>query len=385
MKRKYLSSLLVASMCVSLTACGTAKSNQPASDKPEATPSASGYTAGTYSASAPGNNGPVTVEVTFSESEIVSVEIKEHSETAGICEAPFERIPAAIISGQTLNVDTVSGATNASNAVIEAVADCVQQAGVDVEALKNMASAEKDLVKEELSCDVVVVGAGAAGSAAALSAAQSGAKVILIEKTSSPSGAGTMAGALFATNSDLQIEAGNEVDPEWYYETYIKDSSYFANARLVSTIISESSETVNWLVKNDVNLVSLKSGHGSQYAHVDFPATAHGYVDGGTAAITNLCDKVKEAGSEVMFDTVGKELIFNEDGTVGGVIAETVDGRELHILAGSVVIATGGFGGNAEMMAEIFGEKAGTGLIASNTGDGIKMAWSAGAAELGLL
>lgn len=373
MNKRKISLLLASTMLFTMTACGSDKAS---GEKVS-------YKAGTYTASSSGNNGDVTVEVTFTEDKIDKVVIKEHKETEGLCETPFERIPEAIVSGQTLAVDTVTGATNTSNAVLKAVEDCVVQAGQDPEALKTSSESAQEAEVVDMSCDVVVVGAGAAGSAAALKASEAGAKVILIEKAPKLSGAGTMAGVMFATESKMQQEADKTVDEEWLYEQFIGDSSYYANSRLVTSIIQESSDTVDWLVDNGMNLTLLDAGYGSQYAHVGMPTTAHGYVDGGTAAIQGLVDKIIEYGNEVMFETEGKDLIKNEDGTVGGVIATTADGKELHIKAGSVVLATGGFGGNSEMMTETFGEKSGTGLVATATGDGIKMAWEAGAAELG--
>ncbi|BBF42650.1 fumarate reductase flavoprotein subunit [Lachnospiraceae bacterium KM106-2] len=378
MKKKLVSACLVGAMCLSLVACSSDKKNDT-----KTSGTANSYKAGTYTGKGTGNNGEVTVEVTFSDKKIEKIEVKDNKETEGIRENAFEKVPAAIIEGQSLAVDTVTGATNSSKAVLAAVEDCVKQAGGDVDALKTATTAKKDKEVVEESCDVVVVGAGAAGSAAALSAAENGAKVIIIEKTATVSGAGTMAGALFASSSDQQIAAKKTVDPEWLYDQYIGDSLYYANARLVRNIIEGSSETVNWLETNGVRLTLLDAGHGAQYNHVGMPATAHGYVDGGTVAIETLLEKVKKNGGEVMYETTGKSLIKNEDGTVGGVVAETSD-KELHIKAGSVVLATGGYGGNEEWMKKYFGEKAGTGLIASATGDGIQMAWDAGAAEEGI-
>ncbi|MDO5520477.1 MAG: FAD-dependent oxidoreductase [bacterium] len=378
MRRKFAYAIVGTMLMTSIAACG--KKSDEATTGGSAAVS---YKAGTYTGEGTGNNGVVKVEVTFTENKIEKVEVKDNSETPAICGTPFERIPAGVVEGQTLVVDTVTGATNSSNAVLTAIEDCVKQAGVDPEVLKSASSADKELVKEELSCDVVVVGAGAAGSAAALSAAENGAKVIIIEKTANVSGAGTMAGALFADHSSLQKEAGKEVDSEWLFDEYVKASLYTANARLVTNIIQNSAETVDWLLDSGVRLALLDAGHGAQYNHVGMPSTAHGYLDGGTVAIETLLEKVKENGGEVRFETTGQSIIKNEDGTISGVIATTNDGKELHINAGSVVIATGGFGGNAEMMEKYFGTKAGTGLIASATGDGINMAWEAGAAEYG--
>ncbi|MCR3921316.1 MAG: FMN-binding protein [Firmicutes bacterium] len=117
---KKLFFLVLIVLALSLSAC---------SDKAEAL-----YQAGTYTAESSGHNGPMTVEVTFSETEISEIKILEHVESAGLSDPAIERIPARIIEGQTLEVDIISGATITSDAIIEAVGDCIQQAGVDAEA-----------------------------------------------------------------------------------------------------------------------------------------------------------------------------------------------------------------------------------------------------------
>lgn len=341
-----------------------------------------GYTPGTYNAQAKGNNGDVKVEVEFSADAIVKVTVTEHQETAGLSDPAIEKIPERIVEGQTLNVDAISGATNTSNAILEAVADCVSQAGGDAESLKNK-EAQANTAVEEMTVDVAVVGGGASGSGAALAAAGKGAKVVLLEKAAGVSGAGTMAGVMFADHSSLQKEAGKEVDTQWLYDQYITDSNYNANAALVTKVISESSPTVEWLMENGVRFTLLDAGYGAQYNHKGMPTTAHGYTDGGSAAIETLHKRIEELGGQVLYETPGEELIFDGDGKVAGVVAKKADGTTLNIHAKSVILATGGFGGNKEMMAEYFGEKAGTGLVGTATGDGLKMAWSAGAAEHG--
>ncbi|HAX72570.1 MAG TPA: FAD-binding protein [Firmicutes bacterium] len=343
------------------------------------------FEAGVYTGVGSGNNGEVKVSVEFSETEILSVTIVEHRETEDLIGPVIERIPGAIVNNQSLAIDAVAGATNASNAVLDAVADAVTQAGGDAEALKVKDENDGNTVAEveEITTDVVVVGGGASGSAAALAATEAGANVVLLEKAPGVSGAGTKAGVLFASNSSLQVEAGKEVDKEWLFDQYMEASLFSANARLVRNIIEESSETVDWLIENGVNLNLLDSGHGAQFSHVGMPTTAHGYADGGTVAITTLHEEIVQNGGTVMYETPGEELIFDESGKVSGVVAKTVDGKILHIKADSVVLSTGGFGGNDEMMEEYFGEKAGNGLIGTSTGDGLEMAWSAGAAEKG--
>ncbi|MGZ9585868.1 FAD-dependent oxidoreductase [Paenibacillus marinisediminis] len=354
----------------------TDSSKSPASEK-------TSYKAGTYTGTAKGNNGPIKVEVVFSEDRITSIEIKEHNETPGIYEKAAERIPADIVEHQSLGVDAVSGATVVSNAIVEAVADAVQQAGGDAEALKSVAVTKEEGKAEEMTVDVVVVGAGAAGTAAALASLEQGADTLLIEKTAVASGAGTLAGGMFAVDSTQQKEQNKVIDKEWLFNKYMETSNYHANARLVRSIMDESGETVDWLIENGANLVLTDPGQSGQKALVGTPATIHGYVEGGSVALEKLRKQIESKGGKIMFETPGEQLIKDDKGNVTGIIAKKADGGELKIHAKSVILATGGYGGNAEMMKEHFGEKAGTGLISSATGDGLKMAWDAGAAEFG--
>ena len=143
------------------------------------------FTAGAYTATVKGNNGDLTVEVVFEADKIVSVNVTKHVETAGLADPALTNVPAAIVAQQSLAVDTVAGATVTSKAILAAVAECVKLAGGDPAAL-TAAPATEEVAKEakEMTADVIVVGAGMAGMAAALSAQESGAKVILIDKMS---------------------------------------------------------------------------------------------------------------------------------------------------------------------------------------------------------
>ena len=155
-------------LCAVLLA-GCTSTSAPATDgttSPEMTPSTAGiYQAGTYTATADGNNGPLTVQVTFSTSAIEQVEVTEQSETESIASEALESIPAAIVEAQSTEVDTVSGATVTSNAILSAVNDCIEQAGGTVESESAFAQGE------DVSTQIVVVGGGLAGLSAALSAA----------------------------------------------------------------------------------------------------------------------------------------------------------------------------------------------------------------------
>lgn len=377
--KKIAALVLSIVMGLSVVGCSNTNTNGGGTDS-----SSNTYKSGKYTAIATGNNGDITVEVEFNESSIVGISVIESKETEGLGDIAMDKVISQIVDGQTLAVDVVSGATNSSNALLEAVEKCATEAGGNIDVLKTKTESESENKVEEIETDVVVVGAGASGSLAALAAVNNGASVILLEKAGTVSGAGTMAGGLFAADSNQQKEAGKEVDKEWLYEQYVKDSSYYANSRLITKIIDEAGKTVNYLEENGVNLLLMDSGAGAQYAHVGMPSTIHYYQDGGSVAIQTLHDKVVDNGGQVLYETPGEELIFDKDNKVAGVIAKKADGTTLKINAKSVILATGGFGGNAEMMAEVFGEKAGTGLIGTATGDGLNMAWSAGAAEEGI-
>ena len=94
------------------------------------------YKAGTYKGTAKGNNGDITLEVTFSKNAIKSIKVVSHKETPGLSDPAFAKIPDAIVKKQTLAVDAVSGATNTSRAILEAVEKAVKAAGGDTAALK---------------------------------------------------------------------------------------------------------------------------------------------------------------------------------------------------------------------------------------------------------
>ena len=125
MKNKMIKGLSAGVLALMLAACSSSSAA-----------STGKYTAGTYTGTGKGNNGDVTVEVVFTADAITSVTVKDNSETAGISDPAIEQIPGEIVDKQSLAVDTVSGATHTSDAIIEAVSDCVTQAGGDPASLK---------------------------------------------------------------------------------------------------------------------------------------------------------------------------------------------------------------------------------------------------------
>jgi len=334
------------------------------------------YTAGTYTASAQGNNGPVEVSVTFDGDRITDITVTNHSETAGIAEAPIEKIPTAIVAGQTLKVDVISGATMTSNAILAAVADCVQQAGGDVEALKVAEATTAVAEDEEITYDVVVLGGGAAGLAAAAEAADAGASVVLLEKLSHLGGNTLISGGLvYATGTSFQKDAGVEDSVESLVDYWMTRAEGNADEAMLTLVAEKSGETIDWLMKNGVELTGPTTSGTS-------PVPRMQSAGGGSGIVLPLTEAVEARGVKIYTDTAAQTLLTDETGAVIGVEALAADGHKVTAYANrGVVIATGGYDVSEEMKAKYAPSIAGSYSYSSpgNVGDGINMATAVGA------
>lgn len=367
MKKALLGAIV--SFSLFLTACGG---------------SSKGYNfkAGTYEGSGTGKNGSIKVLVEVTNDSIKKVDILEQNETPSIAKDALEKIPQNIVKEQSLAIDTVSGATITSQGILDAVKDALSSSGVDMDKLTQKTASTNNQV-EEVEADIVVIGAGGAGTAAALRAAQEGKKVMLLEKTATPMGASTLAGGMFAADSRLQQEQGKTVEKSWLYEQYYKASNGYMNSQLVDHIIDEAGNTVNWLLDNHMELNLVDAGSGAAYNHVGMPATLHGYNEGGSVALKKLVQEFENAGGEVRWLTPAYEIQKDDNG-VKAVLAKKEDGSTLKINTKAAIIATGGYGGNKEMLEKYIGDQYTMGEVAQNTGDGINMAYNLGAGRSGL-
>ena len=401
---------------------------------------ADGYTAGTYTAAALGRNGDVKVEVVVAADKIESVTVTEHQETAGIADPAIERIPAAIVEHQSLGVDAVTGCTMTSEAIVEAVALAMAQAGADVEALRNVEVAKAEAGEAiEKTVDVVVVGGGGAGMAAAASAAENGATVLVLEKTAAVGG-NTLASGLAMNAADPavtsqmdaltgqvatleavlaydeaefgpfaeilttlkgQIEEYLKGDTtksfdstEWHIiQTYlggkrtdVSGNPVSGDYELIRILCENSLETYKWMGETVGIALSdlVTSPVGSLWLRGHNFETKQGVF---TASIAYIEAK----GGEIMTETKAEHLIV-EDGKVTGVTAVMTDGTPVTVHAKSVILTTGGFGANEDMVREYntywpaIPDGVMTTCVAAATGDGITMALEAGAAlkDMGL-
>ncbi|MDL2217795.1 FAD-dependent oxidoreductase [Christensenellaceae bacterium OttesenSCG-928-M15] len=152
---------------------------------------------GTFEGSGYGMQGPISVQVEVVNSAISNVTLLENKETPEVAVVAIERIPRQIVEHQSLGIDAVTGATLTSNGILNAVADALKSAGLDVDALRANKIAAQPGPDEVWDADVLVMGGGGAGFSAAIAAAQEGANVILIEKSSVLGGNTMMAGSAF--------------------------------------------------------------------------------------------------------------------------------------------------------------------------------------------
>ena len=202
------------------------------------------FTAGVFEGTAEGKNGPVTVSVTLSDSEIVSVEVTSHQETPGLSDPALNEIPEQIVAGQSLNVDAVTGATVTSEAILAAVEEALRQTGADIEALKTKVSNISEAPVEDLTADIVVVGGGMAGLMAAASAADAGADVILVEKLASLGGSVSVAsGTLLTVESEYTKDVDDSIDrPISYFHLLNDGAPHQPDYEFLSAILEKNGE-----------------------------------------------------------------------------------------------------------------------------------------------
>jgi uncharacterized protein with FMN-binding domain len=181
--KRIISILLVLVMLFSVAGC---QPQETAQEPPAETGADALFTPGTYTGKGAGINGEIQVEVTVTESEITDIKVVSHNETPGVSDLALSDIPANIVKHQSLGVDAIAGATESSKGILEAVANALEQAGGDIEALKakEVKSETGPLTTTEKEVDVVVIGAGGAGLAAALPSVDNGSVFIGIPNTS---------------------------------------------------------------------------------------------------------------------------------------------------------------------------------------------------------
>ncbi len=333
------------------------------------------FNPGTYTVAAKGHNSDLGMQVTFSKDEIIKIDIDRGNESEGLSDQVFTRIPQQIIEGQTLNVDAISGASASSQGVIDGISEAVELAGASVEVLKArpkpVVKWSKEIVEEE--ADLVVIGSGAAGISAALRADQLGLKVILIEKMSFVGGAISISGGnQVVAGSKLQIAAGVQDDlPELMVADFMANGNGMNVKELVSLLATHVGEATDWV--HEYMGVAYNMEEGLHVLAEYQKDRELAYKDGGHGFAASARAALEKSGVTIYLQTKAQQLLTDGHGTVVGVKAIEESGKTHLLHASSVILTTGGYGNNPNLLNDKLNKVLYYGTK-SSTGDGILMA-----------
>ena len=383
----------------------------------------------TTTGTAKGFGGDVTVTLTLTDGVITDAKAEGADETPGVGTPALEQLPAAMVAGNTVNVDIVSGATYSSNGVIEAAKAALTAAGLNVDDYMTKVEAEtaEDAAYE---ADVVIVGAGGAGMTSALAAAEKGAKVIIVESQAAVGGNSVRAtGGMNAGDTETQntntfgeaagVEAtlasaastyaDNEVitalaeEVKFQWEAYQQGGTdYFDTVELmeldtmiggkgindpelVKVLAENSAEGIDWLKNYNIDLCNVGAFGGASVKRIHRPVDENGKTLSVGAYMVPLLEEACKANENItiLMETTATEIIM-VDGAAKGIKATGKTGNTVTVNADAVILATGGFGANLEMVANY--NPALEGFMTTNAagiqGQGIEMAVAVGAATV---
>ena len=237
-----------------------------------------------------------------------------------------------------------------------------------------------------LQTDLIVVAAGAAGLPAAIAAAQKGVKVVALEKASTPGGAANMGMGPLGIESRHTRAKQFRPTVEEAFDIFMNYTHWRVDARLVRTYLERSGDTIHWLESLGVEFIEPISYFPTAFPtwHLIKPASGRPGPGAAGIMVKTLTDRAKALGVDLRLQTPALRLI-KENGRVVGVMAEDAAGQEVEVRAKAVILATGGFGNNAKMIKKHIGFDLGKDIhpfrIPGTEGDGIRMAWEAGAAQ----
>ena len=385
---------------------------------------------GDFTATAKGFGGDVSVTLTLTDGAITGCTAEGKDETEGVGSQAIAKMPGEIAESGSIAVDGVSGATITSTAIKEAAAAALTAAGLNPDdyktAVENDAAAEDSTV----DADVVVVGAGGAGMTAAITAAAEGKSVVILESQSMVGGnsvratGGMNAGkTVYQDENEFGESAGVEKTLKTAAEKYADNETITALAKtvseqwaayqanptgyfdsvelmeldtmiggkgindpeLVETLCANSADAIDWLDEHGITLHNVSSFGGASVKRIHRPVNAEGKtVSVGSYMIPLLQENCEKAGVKMMLDTTANEILTDANGAAVGVKATGASGETVTVNAKAVVLATGGFGANLDMVVKYKPEL--KGFMTTNApgiqGQGIEMAQAIGAATV---
>ena len=385
---------------------------------------------GDFTGTAKGFGGDVSVTLTLTDGAITGCTAEGKEETQGVGSEAIAKMPGEIAESGSIAVDGVSGATVTSTAIKEAAAAALTAAGLNPDdyktAVENNATAEDSTV----DADVVVVGAGGAGMTAAITAAAEGKNVVILESQSMVGGnsvratGGMNAGkTVYQDENEFGESAGVEKTLKTAAEKYADNETITALAKtvseqwaayqanptgyfdsvelmeldtmiggkgindpeLVETLCANSADAIDWLDEHGITLHNVSSFGGASVKRIHRPVNAEGKtVSVGSYMIPLLQENCEKAGVKMMLDTTATEILTDANGAAVGVKATGASGETVTVNAKAVVLATGGFGANLDMVVKYKPEL--KGFMTTNApgiqGQGIEMAQAIGAATV---
>ena len=379
-RRQFISGSLATMALAALGLSGCAPKT-PAASTGDAAPA---FTPGTYEATAQGRNGEIKVSVTFEADRIASIEA-DHMESRNIGDAAVRLLTDNYLDTQKLSVDTVTGATLTSMAFATAVAECAEAAGADMRAImKGDASVNAaEPISDE--ADVVVIGSGGAALAAAVTAAEAGKSVVMLEKMDIYGGnTNAGEGTLNAPDPERQEPMGIEDSPGFYYTQTFEGGDSAGDPALVRILADNALDAVHWM--EDHGLIYEKevfTAIGGLWQRGHAVEVERKGEQGGSYYVSCLMDAAQATGNFTLYTDAKIEELIVEGGAVVGVRGtRPSSGEAVEVRGKSVVLATGGYSRNAELAMQYdkrVTESMPSSNVCSSTGDGLALAEAAGA------
>ena len=385
---------------------------------------------GDFTGTAKGFGGDVSVTLTLTDGAITGCTAEGKDETEGVGSQAIAKMPGEIAESGSIAVDGVSGATITSTAIKEAAAAALTAAGLNPDDYKT--AVEKDAAAEDstVDADVVVVGAGGAGMTAAITAAAEGKSVVILESQSMVGGnsvratGGMNAGkTVYQDENEFGESAGVEKTLKTAAEKYADNETITALAKtvseqwaayqanptgyfdsvelmeldtmiggkgindpaLVETLCANSADAIDWLDEHGITLHNVSSFGGASVKRIHRPVNDEGkVVSVGSYMIPLLQENCEKAGVQILLNTTANEILTDANGAAVGVKATGSTGETVTVNAKAVVLTTGGFGANLDMVVKYKPELKGfmTTNAAGIQGQGIEMAEAIGAATV---
>ena len=390
--------------------------------------STAGGVSGDFTGTAKGMGGDVTVTLTLEDGKITGCTAEGKDETPGIGTLALEQLPAQIAETGSIAVDGVSTATITSNAIKEAAAAALTAAGLNADDYKIEVKADATKAEDStVDADVVIVGAGGAGMTAAITAAAEGKSVVIVESQAMVGGNSVRAtGGMNAGKTVYQDEnefaegagvektlktaaekyadnetitalaktvseqwAAYQADPKGYFDSVelmeldtMIGGKGVNDPALVETLCSNSADAIDWLGEQGITLNSVSSAGGASVKRIHRPVNEEGkVVSVGAYMVPLLEEDCQKAGVQMMLNTTATEILTDDNGAAVGIKATGASGETITINAKAVILTSGGFGANMDMVVEYKPEL--KGFMTTNApgilGQGIKMAQAIGA------